>query len=161
MKLSHAKVNLFQIRASMSQGGLRLLHRKPRVFDRPELPFRLDGTSVPVFAEEPWLRAFRRLTQDERVLGWVAFHGEIAGAADRDYDARFLDVLRGYRLAVERLRREVGLSAVAESHVVGHDGKVWMVHPADDVWLALFVDHAADPHLLTDLLPRESGVAGS
>ncbi|MBX5437314.1 MAG: hypothetical protein IRZ33_08855 [Alicyclobacillaceae bacterium] len=124
-----------------------------RLFDRPNLPYRLYDAGQAAFADAAWAGRFRRLTEDPRVLGWVAFHGEVAGAADRDYDHRFLDVLRGYRSAVERLRREVGLTHVAESQVAGRDGKVWMVNLTDDIWLALFVDHAADPSLWTDMWP--------
>ncbi|MCL6599638.1 MAG: hypothetical protein K6T81_12990 [Alicyclobacillus macrosporangiidus] len=111
-----------------------------RVFEHPKRPFVLNGVSVPAFTSGPWMECFTRLTEDARVLGWVAFQGETLGAADREYEPDFLDVLRTYRRTVERVRKEVGLSHVVETSITGDEGKVWFLTGIDDTWFALFVE---------------------
>ena len=91
-----------------------------------------------------WQTAFKRLSDDERVLGWVAFHDERVGASDRSYDQDFLEALRQHRRATEKLRRHVGLSQVTETAVVGEEGKVWFLTVMDDAWFALFIDKDVD-----------------
>ncbi|SFU94283.1 hypothetical protein [Alicyclobacillus macrosporangiidus] len=115
-----------------------------RVFERLKLPFVLNGAGVPAFTSEPWMACFTRLTEDARVLGWIAFQGETLGAADRDYEPGFLDVLRTYRRTVERVREEVGLSHVVETSITGDEGKVWFLTGIDDTWFALFVERETD-----------------
>ncbi|MCL6515946.1 hypothetical protein [Alicyclobacillus sp.] len=115
-----------------------------RVFDAPKWPFVLNGVSVPAFTTNPWLECFERLTEDARVLGWIAFQGETMGASDREYDPAFLDVLRTYRRTVERVRKEVGLSQVVETTITGEEGKVWFLTGVDDTWFALFVERSTD-----------------
>ncbi|WP_035462070.1 hypothetical protein [Alicyclobacillus macrosporangiidus] len=115
-----------------------------RVFEHPKRPFVLNGVSVPAFTSGPWMECFTRLTEDARVLGWVAFQGETLGAADREYDPGFLDVLRTYRRTVERVRKEVGLSHVVETSITGDEGKVWFLTGLDDTWFALFVERETD-----------------
>jgi hypothetical protein len=115
-----------------------------RVFEQPKLPFVLNGAGVPAFTSEPWMACFTRLTEDARVLGWIAFQGETLGAADRGYEPGFLDVLRTYRRTVERVREEVGLSHVVETSITGDEGKVWFLTGIDDTWFALFVERETD-----------------
>jgi len=125
--------------------------RKPNVFARRSYPFRLNET-VPTFESELWKNCFYRLTEEEQVLGWVAFAGETVGASDRDYDSNFLDVLRAYQRTVEKLRKEVGLSHVSETSVVAEEGKIWFFAVVDETWLALFADRSADVHELANRL---------
>jgi len=121
-------------------------------FSRPMYPFRLNETSVPAFAEEMWRHCFHRLTEESHVLGWIAFQGEVVGASDRAYESTFLEVLRNYRRTVEKLRKEMGLSHVHETSIVGDEGKVWFLAAVDDAWLALFVDRDVDIQELSDRL---------
>lgn len=136
--------------------------RKPNVFARRSYPYRLNET-VPTFESELWKTCFYRLTEEEQVLGWVAFAGETVGASDRDYDANFLDVLRAYQRTVEKLRKEVGLSHVSETSVVAEEGKIWFFSVVDETWLALFADHSVDVHELANRLisPVRQALAAS
>lgn len=114
-----------------------------RLFTRQSLPYILNET-VPRFGEPEWQEYFLHLTEDRQVMGWIAFHEDIVGASDTSYDAGFIEVLRAYRRAVSKLQREVGLSHVMESSIVGDEGKIWFVTGTEDVWFALFVDRDAD-----------------
>lgn len=89
-----------------------------------------------------------RLSGDADVMGWIGFEDDAVGACDCDYDTAFLEVLRGYRRSVEKLQREVGLSQVLETSVVGREGKIWFIAGVQDVWFALFVDRDADVHAI-------------
>jgi hypothetical protein len=123
------------------------------VFEHKEYPFQLYAADVPMFVEEAWKRAFTRLTEDPRILGWIAFHRERVGAADRDYDEGLRKVLCDYRRAAERLRAEVGLPRLSETSISAEEGKVWILSAADDAWLALFVEADVDaPELSRRLL---------
>lgn len=130
--------------------GTRLESGSGKVFDRTRLPFRLADTVVPQFAEERWKRLFYRLTEDRRVLGWIAFRAGAAGASDRDYEPSFLDVLQAYWTVVDKVRDEVGLSTVRETSIVGREGKGWFLAADDGVSLALFVDLDVDIRELAD-----------
>lgn len=124
---------------------------KSNLFARRAYPFRLNET-VPVFDHEVWRSCFYRLTEDQEVLGWVAFAGEIVGASDRDYDTSFVDVLRSYQRTVEKLRKEVGLTHVSETSVVAEEGKIWFFAVVEDTWIALFTDNSVDVHELAQRL---------
>jgi len=123
-----------------------------KMFERPAYPFRLQDAQVPIFNDPAWKQSFYRLTEDEKVLGWIAFHNDTLGAADRDYDLSFLEVLRNYRRSVERLRKEVGLSHVVETSVVADEGKVWFFTAVEETWFALFVDKDVDMNELSKRL---------
>ncbi len=117
-----------------------------KVFDRNPLPYFLHGASVPEFDSDEWHDVFVRLSGDPSVMGWVAFHNDTAGASDREYEHSFLEVLRTYKRSVSSLQREVGLSHVLETSVVGEKGKIWFLTGNQDHWFALFVDRKADVH---------------
>ncbi|QSO52599.1 hypothetical protein JZ785_01210 [Alicyclobacillus curvatus] len=117
-----------------------------KMFDRSPLPYFLHGASVPEFDSSEWHDVFLRLSGDVNVMGWVAFHNDTAGASDREYEHSFLDVLRMYKRSVTNLQREVGLSHVLETSVVGEEGKIWFLSGNQDHWFALFVDRKADVH---------------
>lgn len=117
-----------------------------KVFDRNPLPYFLHGASVPEFDSHEWHEVFMRLSEDPNVMGWVAFHEDTAGASDREYEFGFMDVLRSYRRSVASLQREVGLSQVLETSVVGEEGKIWFLTGSQEHWFALFVDRKADVH---------------
>lgn len=123
------------------------------VFRDRDRPYVLHEVNVPLFTEQNWQTAFKQLTEDERVLGWVAFHEERLGAEDRSYEQDFIDALRQHRRATERLRRQAGLSHVTETAVVGDEGKVWFLTALDDAWFALFIERDEDGmSLAADLL---------
>lgn len=124
--------------------------KQKRLFDRPAYPFLLHSAQVPEFEADGWQRCFQQLTDDPRVLGWIAFREETVGASDSDYEPSFLEVLRTYHRTVDRLRREVGMAAVQETSVVGSEGKIWFITAVDDAWLALFLDYQTDAKLLTE-----------
>jgi hypothetical protein len=111
-----------------------------KVFTRNVLPYVLRTTSVPLFDHSSWQSKFAFLEQDQRVVGWIAFHEDIVGAADHDYDDSFIEMLRNYRRAGDRLRREVGLSRVDETLLKGEEGRVWFIADKEDTWFALFLD---------------------
>ena len=117
-----------------------------KVFERNRLPYFLHGASVPEFDSSDWHEVFIRLSEDTNVMGWVAFHNDTAGASDREYEYGFLEVLRNYKKSVSNLQREVGLSHVVETSVVGDEGKIWFLTGNQDNWFALFVDRKADVH---------------
>lgn len=117
-----------------------------KVFDRNPLPYFLHGASVPEFDSSEWHDVFVRLSGDPNVMGWIAFHNDTAGASDREYEHNFLEVLRTYKRSVSSLQREVGLSHVLETSVVGEEGKIWFLTGNQDHWFALFVDRKADVH---------------
>ncbi|KPV44224.1 hypothetical protein [Alicyclobacillus ferrooxydans] len=117
-----------------------------KVFDRNRLPYFLHGASVPEFDSADWHEVFLRLSEDANVMGWVAFHNDTAGASDREYEYGFLEVLRNYKKSVTNLQREVGLSHVIETSVIGDEGKIWFLTGNQDNWFALFVDRKADVH---------------
>jgi hypothetical protein len=132
-------------------------HKGSKVFEREPYPFRLYGTTVSAFAEERWLRCFHRLTEDEGVLGWIAFHEDTVGASDREYDQKFVDSLMTYRKTLEEIQKEVGFSHILETSIVGEEGKMWFLSAVDDVWLALFVERTVDVEQLSQrLLTRGS-----
>ncbi|MCL6452506.1 MAG: hypothetical protein K6T78_02640 [Alicyclobacillus sp.] len=118
----------------------------PKLFQRHALPYERYAASVPLFDSESWHECFLRMTADDRVLGWIGFEDEVVGASDRPYDEAFLNVLRGYRRSVSKLQREVGLSDVLETSVVGAEGQIWFLTGTRDIWFALFVDRDADVH---------------
>lgn len=117
-----------------------------KVFERNPLPYFLHGASVPEFESGEWHEVFMRLSGDPNVMGWVAFHDDRAGASDREYEYSFLEVLRSYKRSVTSLQREVGLSQVLETSVVGEEGKIWFLTGSQEHWFALFVDRNADVH---------------
>jgi hypothetical protein len=119
-------------------------HERPGVFHHRDQAYVLHAVNAPMFSDMAWQTAFKRLSDDERVLGWVAFHDERVGASDRSYDQDFLEALRQHRRATEKLRRHVGLSQVTETAVVGEEGKVWFLTVMDDAWFALFIDKDVD-----------------
>ncbi|GGJ06599.1 hypothetical protein GCM10010885_14660 [Alicyclobacillus cellulosilyticus] len=119
-----------------------------KVFARGGAPYVLHDVSVPAFAEETWRRCFAALCSEPAVVGWVAFAGETVGAADREYDDDFLDVLRQYRRSAGKLRKEVGLSDAAETTIVGEEGQVYIWTGLDDIWMVLFVERQADARQL-------------
>lgn len=121
-------------------------------FARKATPFQLNTTMVPAFHQKQWQRCFYSLTEDPHVLGWIAFENDVIGASDRVYDTNFSDVLRNYRKSVEKLRREMGLSYVHQTSIVGEEGSVWFLTAIDDMWLALFVDCEVDIKELSDRL---------
>lgn len=127
--------------------------KTPKIFDRSQThPFRMNTFVAPSFEEKTWVESFYRLHEDPSVVGWIAFHNNSVGASDRDYEDDFVDVLRTYKRSVEKLRRQVGLTTVMETSVVGEEGKVWFLTPVEDVWLALFVDKQADLEQMTKRL---------
>ncbi len=132
---------------------VEVVHDEPQkqksVFERPLHPFKLFEHQVPAFAEDKWQNVFLQLTEDDLVLGWIAFSGESVGACDREYDQPFLEVLRSYRRTVEKLRREVGMASIHETSIVGDEGQVWMITAVDDAWLALFMDRQTDAASVT------------
>lgn len=127
-------------------------HAKSKVFGRASRPFHLNALAAPLFAQDAWTDCFLRLAEEPAVLGWIAFYQNSVGASDRDYDDEFVDVLRTYKGSVEKLRRQVGLTQVIETSVVGDEGKVWFLTPVEDTWMALFVDRDADIERLSDRL---------
>lgn len=127
-------------------------HRTPKLFNKPQYPFQLYEASVPEFGHDVWKDCFRRLTEDPRILGWVAFQNDTLGAADGDYDSTFIDVLRTYRKTVERLRKEVGMTSIHESSVIGEEGKVWFITAIGEAWFALFLENHSDPKALSERL---------
>ncbi len=114
------------------------------VFQQRDQAYVLHAVNVPLFTETNWQTVFKRLTDDERILGWVAFHDDRVGASDRSYEQEFIEALRHHRRATERLRRQVGLSQVTEAAVVGEEGKVWFLTVMDGAWFALFVEREID-----------------
>ncbi|WDL96295.1 hypothetical protein [Alicyclobacillus sp. ALC3] len=127
--------------------------KTPKIFDRSEThPFRMNTFVAPSFEDKAWVESFYRLHEDPSVVGWIAFQNNSVGASDRDYEDDFVDVLRTYKRSVEKLRRQVGLTTVMETSVVGEEGKVWFLSPVEDVWLALFVDKQADLEQMTKRL---------
>jgi hypothetical protein len=126
--------------------------RGPKVFERQTHPFRLYGGVSSAFTEERWLRCFYRLTEDAGVLGWIAFHEDMVGASDREYDQKFVDALKTYRQSLEALQKEVGISHIHETSIVGEEGKMWFLSAVDDVWLALFVERSLDVAQLSNRL---------
>lgn len=136
-------------------------HGSGKVFERRALPFVLSRSSVPLFEGEAWLKCFYQLMEDPGVVGWMAFHDEILGASDRIYEDGFVDALRGYRRTVSKLQKEVGLSHVVETSIVGEEGMVWFLTGREDSWFALFLDRDVDVHrlvhqLLADVLGAHS-----
>lgn len=126
---------------------------KTRIFDRAQAhPFVTNTFAAPLFEDTAWVESFYRLHEDPSVLGWIAFQNNSVGASDRDYDDDFVDVLRTYKRSVEKLRRQVGLTTVMETSIVGEEGKVWFLAPVEDAWLALFVDKQADLDQMTQRL---------
>src|SRR5579875_3457597 len=117
---------------------------RTNVFTKPIHPFRLNETNVPQFHSNDWHQMFYRLMEEPSVLGWIAFQDDKVGASDRDYENSFLDVLRTYRKTVKKLQKEIGLSQILETSVVGAEGKVCFLCTVDDIWIALFVERDLD-----------------
>lgn len=128
-----------------------------KVFERPDFPFVLQTTSVPAFRQDDWIQCFRELTQDRRVLGWMAFAGDSLGASDREYEQGFVEVLRAYWRTVDKLRREVGMSQIRQTSIVADEGNVWFLTTREDTWFALFVDGNTD---VKDIANQLEGVVG-
>jgi|GEM_PF-3907390 len=120
------------------------------VFNKPT--YQLNHVTVPEFSEPGWLQSFQFLTDNDKVLGWIAFRDETVGASDQKYDEEFLDVLRNHRQATLKLQKHVGLSHISETSIVGDEGKVWFLTAVDDFWFALFVDRSANGRELTQQL---------
>jgi len=130
------------------RSGRGLSSNNHKMFQRSSRPYVLHNATVPAFESDSWHECFMRLSGDADVMGWIGFEDDAVGACDRDYDTAFLEVLRGYRRSVEKLQREVGLSQVLETSVVGREGKIWFIAGVQDVWFALFVDRDADVHTI-------------
>ena len=131
------------------------------VFRRAEHPFVLSEASVPALSEPTWQRMFYALTENRHVLGWIAFEGDKVGAADHEYEMSFIDVLRGYRRMVGKLQKEIGLSAVTETSIVGDEGRVWVLTVYEDSWIALFVDEEVDVAEITAAYLPQLRVTGN
>lgn len=123
-----------------------------KVFERSEYPFNLRTASVPAFREADWMQCFHRLTDDRRILGWIAFSEDIVGASDREYDHGFIDVLKNHWKSLEQLRVEVGMTHIRETSIVSDEGNVWILNAREDTWFALFVDSGADVHDISNRL---------
>ncbi|QQE77384.1 hypothetical protein [Alicyclobacillus sp. SO9] len=131
----------------------RTLNSREGIFAQRRQPYYLNEVNVPDFTRQDWVQSFLYLTNHDGVLGWIAFSQETVGAADRKYDEDFLDALRSYRISTDRLQKQVGLSRVVETSIVGDEGKVWLLTVVDEIWFALFVDRDVDSWALTrDLL---------
>lgn len=98
----------------------------------------IDETLVPLFATENWKRVFYQLENWPELLGWIAFHDQIAGAGDRVYDKDFVGVLLSHHDAVKKVQKEIGLSVIYETCIRGDEGDVWFVFAGDGVWFSLF-----------------------
>jgi hypothetical protein len=126
---------------------------KRTVLNGQQVPFYLKHTPDSPFLSADWITSLRKLSEDSNILGWVAFYGNTVGASDHRYDDALTEALRSYRLMLERLRKEVGLTQVEESSIVGVEGKIWMFTRGDDIWFALFLDNAVNaPELVKELL---------
>ncbi len=129
---------------------------KRTAFNWKQIPFYIRNTPDSPFLSAEWMTALQKLSQDPNILGWIAFHGNTVGASDHRYDDELTEVLKSYRSMLERLRKEVGLTQVLESSIVGAEGKIWMFSGGDDIWFALFFDNAVNAHeIVEELLPQD------
>jgi hypothetical protein len=135
---SEVRVDTLEV---LREGSLR---GSRKVFDRSDFPFVLRAASVPAFREEDWLQCFHRLTDDRRILGWIAFSEGVMGAGDREYEPGFIEVLKHHWKSLEQLRAEVGMTHIREASIVSDEGNVWILNAREDAWFALFVDGDAD-----------------
>ncbi|RIV28589.1 hypothetical protein D2Q93_02210 [Alicyclobacillaceae bacterium I2511] len=155
--------------ASMEGGSVEVLLGHPpehangnrKVFKRNVLPFILSQPAVPLFEGESWLECFYRLTGNSDVVGWMVFQDEVLGASDQVYEDEFVDVLRDYRRSVTKLQKEVGLSHVIETSIVGVQGMIWFLTGREESWFALFLDANVEGsqlahQLLADVLELSS-----
>lgn len=146
---------LVAVKDSVAVEVVHMKNAKTGIFDRPVRPFQLYDVRVPDFASDAWQQLFYRLTDDAKVVGWIAFQDETVGACDREYDQPFLDTLRNYQRTVSKLQKEVGISRLSETSIVGEEGKIWFVTVVDHAWIAMFMDKATSTEgILDGLLPK-------
>ncbi len=117
---------------------------KGKVFGRSGMPFYVRKGLESPFADAEWTRVFHMLKRDSRVLGWIVFQEDCMAAADHEYDDALVQVLMNYRASLENLRKEVGLSKIAEASLIGDEGKMWFVAVSQDIWFTLFLDRAVE-----------------
>lgn len=103
-------------------------------------PFRVVSPSSGVALSDLWIRRFHQLTEDSRVLGWIAFQGDADIASDRDYDTQLLASLRAYQQVLEELRTQIGGMHIHKSFVYSEQGQIRFYPMEDGVTLAVFAD---------------------
>lgn len=103
-------------------------------------PFRVVSPQSGVALSDLWIQRFYQLTEDSRVLGWIAFQGDVDIASDRDYDTQLLASLRAYQQVLEELRTQIGGMHIHKSFVYSEQGQIRFYPMEDGVTLAVFAD---------------------
>ncbi len=124
-----------------------------RVVSKPSYNFHVEDLKLEGTVRDGWIAAFNRLSDDQRILGWVAFHHGVLAAADHAYDPAFVASLATYYQATEKLCDKMGTLHAVRFHVDAQEGVMSFVPAQDDMWLMLFASAHTDVEQLLTYIP--------
>ncbi|WDL95983.1 hypothetical protein [Alicyclobacillus sp. ALC3] len=124
-----------------------------RVVSKPSYSFHVEDLKLEGTVRDAWIAAFNRLSDDQRILGWVAFHHGVLAAADHAYDPAFVASLATYYQATEKLCDKMGTLHAVRFHVDAQEGVMSFLPAHDDMWLMLFASAHTDVEQLLTYIP--------